>query len=493
MEAPSATSPAPLAAAPDTRVPVHVISGFLGAGKTTLLRHILTNKDDMQIGVVVNDMAASNIDAKLTRTTNVTGADGSEQIFDPSNSVELDNGCVCCSLSDELIQVVSKLVALGKQRGRMFDRIIVECTGVAEPKAVAESFEEAEEEGMPLFSEIKFQNIITVVDSGTFVRDFQSKHLVDERPDIADGEGAGEGRHVVDLLVEQVEAANTIVLNKADRLKPDQMERLEATIGTLNQKANIVHAEYGMVTPLSTLFDSGKIASNAPIGHGGEHGEAHGVAHGDHGIAAHGDHGIAHGHGDTDGYSEEGAGHGGHVDVHGHGHGADTKQTFKDKFNISSFTYNRRKPFDPTRLQVFLQGMPADVGRCVVPVGSELTGKVTELKKLLRPVIRSKGFCWLTSQPKTALYWAHAGSFYELQTEGAWWADVPEEHMPNDESSRNKVLADFQEPFGDRRQEIVFIGIGMKQELMEAALDECLLTDEEMAAYVEKNPLTRKA
>ena len=96
----------------------------------------------------------------------VGAEEGTKQIFDPGNSVELDNGCVCCSLSDELLGVVGKLVELGKQRGRMFDRIIVECTGVAEPKSVQESFEEAEEEGAPLFQDIRFQNIITVVDSG---------------------------------------------------------------------------------------------------------------------------------------------------------------------------------------------------------------------------------------------------------------------------------------------------------------------------------------
>jgi len=137
---------------------------------------------------------------------------------------------------------------------------------------------------------------------------------------------------------------------------------------------------------------------------------------------------------------------------------------------------------------MFLQGMPADVGRCVVPIGSDATEKVAELKKLLRPIIRSKGFCWLTSQPKTALYWAHAGSFFELQTEGAWWADVPRDCLDGmDATSKQKILDDFMEPYGDRRQEIVFIGIGMKQAEIEAELDACLLTDDEMAAYMEKH------
>ena len=421
-----------------------------------------------------------------TRTTNIVGAEeGSKQIFDPSNSVELDNGCVCCSLSDELLTVVGKLIQLSEERGVPFDRIIIECTGVAEPKAIVESFEEAEEEGAPLFNAIKFQNIITVVDSGTFVRDFQSKHMVDERPDIADGEGAGEGRFVVDLLVEQVEAAHTIVLNKADRLKEEQMARLEATISTLNEKATTIHAEYGKAD-LHALFSTGKLGDDKPAA-------APAASHGE------GGHGDGHGHGHAADGAPEGDGeckeeHGGHGGAHGgahgggHGHGhASAKETFKSKFNITSFTYNRRKPFDPTRLQVLLQGMPADVGRCVVPVGSEMTEKVAELKKLLRPVIRSKGFCWLTSQPKTALYWAHAGSFFELQTEGAWWADVPVDCLPKDEGTKTKVLADFEGAYGDRRQEIVFIGIGMKQEEMEAELDACLLTDEEFKAYEDKN------
>lgn len=159
----------------------------------------------------------------------------------------------------------------------------------------------------------------------------------------------------------------------------------------------------------------------------------------------------------------------------------------KKKFNISSFTYTRRRPFDPPRLQVFLQGLPAEVGRCVVPVSTD-EGKeqVKALKGLLHSLIRSKGFCWLTSEPQTALYWQHAGNFYELQAEGAWWADVDESKMPADETTRKKILADFEDPFGDRRQEIVFIGIGMKQAAIEEKLDECLLTDEEFEEYKKK-------
>jgi len=124
----------------------------------------------------------------------------------------------------------------------------------------------------------------------------------------------------------------------------------------------------------------------------------------------------------------------------------------------------------------------------VVPVGEGQKEVVEELKKLLRPVIRSKGFCWLTSQPRTALYWAHAGNFFEMQTEGAWWADAPEDCLPEDPTTKSKILADFEDPYGDRRQEIVFIGIGMDNKAIEAKLDECLLTDEEMATYVEQNP-----
>jgi len=486
----------------DTRIPVHIISGFLGAGKTTLLRHILTNKEGMHVGVVVNDVAATNIDAKLTRTSKMAESkDGADPIFDPGNSVELDNGCICCSINDELMKTMDQLVQLGEQRGRMFDRIVLECTGVAEPKAVVETFKDAEAEGMPLLKKIRFDNVVTVVDSSTFVKNFMSKQILEDRPDIADGEGGGEDRHVVDLLVEQVETADLIVLNKADRLKEEQMQRLHATVMELNQKAILVEAKYGVV-PLKTLFNASN-TNREPEKDGKEHGHGHDNAHG-HDSGAHGDssgHGDGHGGGHgaeeckdaecTQGHGDGHGGHGnGHGDAHGHGHVAGHAHNSQDdavkkKFNITNFTYARRRPFDVQRLQVFLQGLPADVGRCVVPVaaGSDKEADVKELKKLLHCLIRSKGFCWLTSEPHTALYWQHAGSFFELQAEGAWWADVDPEAMPQDAATKKKIMEDFVEPYGDRRQEIVFIGIGMDQTKIEAKLDECLLTDEEFEEY----------
>jgi len=323
-----------------------------------------------------------------------------------------------------------------------------------------------------------------------------TKSIIEDRPDIADGEGGGEDRHVVDLLVEQVESADLIVLNKADRLKEDQLERLESTIESLNETARVIRAEYGAVE-LKKLFSchgtnkgpgeaeledvkADECCKDESHGHGAGHGAEHGAGHGTGHEGGHG-----HGHGaENAGSSGHGEGHGNaHGHGHGHGAGAEVVDPVKKKFNISNFTYSRRRPFNPTRLQIFLQGLPADVGRCVVPVSeSKDVEKVDALKKILHCVIRSKGFCWLTSEPRTALYWQHAGAFFELQAEGAWWADVDEGQMPEG-PTKAKIMKDFADPYGDRRQEIVFIGIGMKNAEIESQLDECLLTDEELVAY----------
>jgi len=330
------------------RIPITVISGFLGAGKTSLLRHILQNQEGYKFGVVVNDMASTNIDAKMVRQTGAQNKD-SNSVFNPANTVELDNGCVCCNLNGELLQVVFKL----SQKGS-FDRIVVECTGVAEPKSLVDAFAEAEENQDPAVAKVVFDNVVTVVDSSAFVTTFQSKDIVEDRPDLADGEGSGEDRHVVDLLVEQIEAADTLVLNKSDTMKPKQMERLEATVSELNSTAAIVTSSYGAVK-LADIFTkkttkkkkkSDECTSECKdAGHGHSHGApAEAAAHG-------------HGHGAP----AEAAAHG-HSHAHGHGHDHANNTTAAKRFNISSFTYNRRRPFSASRLALVLQALPASVG-----------------------------------------------------------------------------------------------------------------------------------
>eukprot|EP00658_Telonema_sp_P-2_P047378 TRINITY_DN36041_c0_g1_i1.p1 TRINITY_DN36041_c0_g1~~TRINITY_DN36041_c0_g1_i1.p1 ORF type:complete len:421 (-),score=143.56 TRINITY_DN36041_c0_g1_i1:262-1524(-) len=409
-------------------------------------------------------MARTNIDAKMVRQVGAKD----DSVFNAANTVELDNGCVCCNLNGELIQTISQLAEKGP-----FDRIVVECTGVAEPKSLVDTFTEAEETEDFAVSKVKFDNVITVVDSSAFVSTFMSKEMVEDRPDLADGEGAGEDRAVVDLLVEQVEAADVLVLNKLDQMKPAQMDRLQATVCQLNSRAKAMRSTYGQVELKELFYNAEKAApgegeAKAKVaGHGPPTQEADGN--------------LGHGHGHGHAGPAEGTGHG-HSHAHGHSHSNNT--TAAKRFNISSFTYERRRPFKASRLSMVLQALPANVAKCVVPITKdEELQEVDQMRPMFAPVIRSKGFCWLDAMPKAALYWAQAGNFFEMQGEGAWWADAAASALPDDKAVRDKILADFKEPYGDRRQELVFIGIKMEQEQIERALDRCLLTDDEMKAY----------
>lgn len=379
---------------PIRQLPVTVLSGFLGAGKTTVLNHILNNRSGLRVAVIVNDMSEINIDAALVNQ-NVSLNRSEEKL------VEMSNGCICCTLREDLLLEVNRLAREG-----CFDYLVIESTGISEPLPVAETFTFEDENGEGLSSVARLDTMVTVVDVVNFLRDYRSTRTLQQEEESL---GDEDHRNVVDLLVEQVEFCDVIVISKTDLVTEQELEILQATLRLLNPDARILPTRHGMV-PMDAVLNTGRFdfekARQAP------------------------------------GWLKEMRGE----------HLPETEE-----YGISSFTYEARRPFHPQRFWDFLQQS--------WPHGT---------------LLRSKGFFWLASRPQFAGNWSQAGDIVHHGPAGVFWKTVPEQHWPSDEEYRALIMEKWQEPFGDMRQELVFIGHNLQPETTRQVLNDCLLTEAEM-------------
>lgn len=376
-------------AEPKDRLPVVVISGFVGAGKTTLVDRILSNPEGRRMAAIVNDGDFGS-DARLMR-----GA----RLKHHKDVLELKNGCICCSLRQELAERVTSIAS-----SQRFDYLLIEATGITEPLPVAASFFADDEFGGALDDVVRVDAMITVVDALNFPLDFEKGDTLRERRVALD---PADDRAVADVLAEQVEFANVIVINKAELVTPQDLRRLEAVLYQLNPKAKLVESTHGVV-PMEALLDTYLFdfekASQAS------------------------------------GWQRAIIG---------------KKTPPEREFDLGSFVYRARRPFHPGRLwDVLQERMPG--------------------------VIRAKGFFWLASRHNHAGIWSQAGHVFRDDLAGRWWASLPRDEWPQEPVAREEIRRLHEEPYGDRRQELVFIGAGMDRQSIEQRLDHCLLDDVEM-------------
>ncbi|MCP1309303.1 GTP-binding protein [Paenibacillus tyrfis] len=378
-----------------TKIPVTVLSGYLGAGKTTILNYVLNHRHGLKVAVIVNDLSEVNVDAALIQ-------DGGGLSRTDEKLVEMSNGCICCTLREDLLREVERLALEGR-----FDYILIESTGVGEPVPVAQTFTYIDEEhGIDLSRWCRLDCMVTVVDAYRFWHDYSSGESLLERQQAV---GADDTRDVVDLLINQIEFCDVLILNKCDLVEEEELNELEGVLRKLQPRAKLLRAERGQVNP-EEILDTGLFDFEAASTSAGWMQELMNDHH--------------------------------------------TPET--EEYGISSFVYERRRPFHPERLTAWMSDWP-------------------------EAIVRAKGTVWLASRNALAQSLSQAGPSIQFGPAGYWVAALPEAERQAILAEEPELAQHWDPVFGDRTTKLVLIGIAPDKRRIEEELDACLLTDEEMA------------
>ncbi len=366
-------------------VKIALITGYLGAGKTTLLNHILGNDQGIRAAVIVNDIGEVNVDAALIEKNGVVS-----QVTD--TLVPLSNGCICCTLADDLARQLTDIAQSGK-----FEYIIIEASGICEPIPIAFTIDNFCKQMSGQGLRVELDNIIAVVDCARMFDEFAGgKDLLADEIDEEDIEA---------LLIQQIEFCTTLVLNKCDLVAPEQIAELKAIVRGLQKEARIVEATQASVN-LDELLNTGRFDFN----------EAYNSA--------------------------------AWLDAMEHPEEHEDPEVLE--YDITTFVYQRRKPFNLASFEKCVQGWPD-------------------------AVIRTKGLVWLADDPNMAYVLEQAGKQVHLQENGFFIATAPEDEFKRIVAANPEVMDDWDEECGDRMTKLVFIGRHMDKDALIAGLDDCLV------------------